>query len=77
MFWVVGVITGSFYFAIVNVCLFLYRQACRYLLIYVNSFEVSVFLLTLVLVFVTRILALCRGGLKQTSDLPFLFYIEE
>lgn len=34
---VVGV-TGSFYFVIVIVCLFLYRQACRYLLIYVNLF---------------------------------------
>lgn len=34
---VVGVITGYFYF-IVNVCLFLYRQACRYLLIYVIFF---------------------------------------
>lgn len=25
------------------------------------------------LVFVTRVLALCRDGLKQMSDLPFIF----
>lgn len=34
---VAGVITGYFYFVIVSVCLFLSRQACRYLLIYVIS----------------------------------------
>ena len=72
-------------FVIVNVCLFLYRQACRYLLIYVIFFllcyglillylKLSVFLLALVLVSVTRVLALCRDGSKQMSDLPFLSF---
>lgn len=37
VFRVVGIITGYFYF-IVDICLFLYRQACRYLLIYVILF---------------------------------------
>jgi len=70
-----------FYFVIVNVCLFLYRQACRYLLIYVLwiSFRFiwsyQSFFSTLVLVFVTRVLALCRDGLKQMSDLPFFVLI--
>lgn len=78
---VVGVVTGYFNFVIVNVCLFLYRQACRYLLIYVLwiyfrfIWSYRSFFSTLVLVFVTRVLALCRDGLKQMSDLPFFVLI--
>lgn len=83
---VVGVVTGSFYFVIVIVCLLLYRQACRYLLYLCEFFfsfmdlfseliylKLSVFFFKLVLVFVTRVLALCGDGSKQMSDLPFLF----
>lgn len=84
---IVGVITGSFYFVIVVICLFLYRQACRYLLIYVNFFlflfsgfilrtalfEATSLSFDACLVVVTRVLALCRDGLKQMSDLPFPF----
>lgn len=85
VFRVVGIITGYFYF-IVDVCLFLYRQACRYLLIYVVLFcfmdlflgrliwAISLFFWRLViLVFVTCVLALCRAWSKQMSDLPFFF----
>lgn len=37
--------------------------------------KLSVFLLTLSrLVFVTCVLALCKDGAKQISDLPFIFY---
>lgn len=37
--------------------------------------KLSVILLTLVLVFVTRVLALCRDGWKQMSNLPFRFFL--
>lgn len=88
VFRVVGIITGYFYF-IVDVCLFLYRQACRYLLIYVVLFcfmdlfldrliwAISLFFWRLViLVFVTCVLALCRDWSKQMSDLPFFLLLK-
>lgn len=84
---VVDVVTGSFYFVIVVVCLFSVQaglQILTYLcgfICYMDLFskmlylKLSVFLLMLVLVFVTRVLALCRDGSKQMSNLPFLLFV--
>lgn len=80
---VVDVVTGLFYFVIVVVCLFSVQaglQILTYLcgfICYMDLFskmlylKLSVFLLMLVLVFVTCVLALCRDGSKQMSNLPF------
>lgn len=54
-------------FCFVFFVLWVYFQKPLYL-------KLSVFLLTLVLVSVTRVLALCKDGSKQMSDLPFLFF---
>lgn len=69
------IITSSFYFVIV-ICLFCTgRPADVYLFMWI-FLKLSVILLTLVLVFVTRVLALCRNGWKQMSNLPFLFLLK-
>lgn len=63
------------------------RQACGYWLIYVNFCFIDIFISFILSYqafsfnvcfwsFVTRVLALCRDGSKQMSDLPF-FFIED
>lgn len=87
---VVGVITGSFFFCYrrclpfsVQAGLQIFTYLCDFCFVFFVLWvyfqkplylKLSVFLLTLVLVSVTRVLALCKDGSKQMSDLPFLFF---